>query len=141
MGTVTPVLSPPPASKRTLSTEDEEVVRHATDLLDRYVIDATREAVATLELRVDSASYEVSALLARALLRLWVQVGGQDDTLLLRAEEMALRTLALDPSNNNPCVPNVTATRSSCSSISVLLIHPSSTRRTISKPCIRPRDL
>ncbi len=89
----------PSTSHRPLTSEDEELVRHATRLLDRYVIDATREAVATLEGRVDGASYEVSALLARALLRLWAQVGGQDDTLLLRAEEMALRTLALDPSN------------------------------------------
>ena len=92
-------LPPESSSDRSLTSEDEELVRHATRLLERYVIDATREAVATLEGRVDGASYEVSALLARALLRLWVQVGGQDDTLLLRAEEMALRTLALDPSN------------------------------------------
>ncbi len=77
----------------------DRVVPAALALLDKYVLDATREAVALLESREDSSDVEVPALLARALLRMWVQVGGHDDVLLLRAEEMALRALSQDPKN------------------------------------------
>ena len=81
------------------SPEDLEVVASAKALLERYVIDATREAVAVPETREDDGCVDGTALLSRALLRLWVQVGGRDDGILLRAEEMALRSLSRDPTN------------------------------------------